>query len=78
MYLLFFSPACIIQSQHQFVYAKEFPTMIMDEEYRLLDNIIADLTNRLRPLAIKSAVRAAYGGCRWGMGWLRSAGSIKL
>jgi len=52
--------------------------MIMDEEYRLLDNIIADLTNRLRPLAIKSAVRAAYGGCRWGMGWLRSAGSIKL
>jgi len=45
-----------------------FLTMIISEEYRLPDKIIADLTNRLRPLVIKSAKRAVYGGGRWGMG----------
>jgi len=45
-----------------------FLTMIVDEEYRLPDNVTADLTNRLRPLVTKSAARAAHGGGRWGMG----------
>jgi len=43
-------------------------TMIVEEEFRLPDNIIADLTNRLKPLVTKNARRAAYGGGRWGMG----------
>ena len=37
-------------------------TMIVEEEFRLPDNIIADLTNRLKPLVTKNARRAAYGG----------------
>ena len=43
-----------------------FLTMIVDEEYtsRLPDKIIADLTNRLRPLVTKSTKRVAYGGGR--------------
>jgi len=43
-------------------------TMIVDEEYKLPDNIIADLTNRPRPLATKSGRWATHGGGRWGMG----------
>ena len=39
-----------------------FLTMIVEEEFRLPDNIIADLTNRLKPLVTKNARRAAYGG----------------
>jgi len=45
-----------------------FLTMIVEEEFRLPDNIIADLTNRLKPLVTKNTRRAAYGGGRWGMG----------
>jgi len=41
-----------------------FLTMIVEEEFRLPDNIIADLTNRLKPLVTKNARRAAYGGGR--------------
>jgi len=41
-----------------------FLTMIVEEEFRLPDNIIADLTNRLKPLVTASTACADAGGRR--------------
>ena len=54
--------------KHHCARMEYFLTMITEEEFRLSDNMIADLSKRLNPLITKSKAVAAFGGGRWGMG----------